>query len=309
MTLSKEDQKFEQVAQKINPQSKLIRVWKLEGGVSAQVMAFEYERLDDQMQKRILRRHEAMNLKHNPSVLANEFKLLQLLYSTELTTPVPYYFDQSNEIFSTPYIVIEYIEGRSEFILSRVQDLLLQMAVHLFKIHTIDDSKLDLSFLPRQEKFYTEMLRERAAHVDESMNEGAIRDVLEAVWPFPRINKFVLLHGDFWPGNILWRDGQLAAIIDWEDAQIGDPLADVASSRLEVLWAFGIDAMQRFTQQYQVMANIDFSYLPYWDLCAALRPIARIATWGLDENIEKTMREKHRWFVDQAFEKLHSGRA
>lgn len=45
----------------------------------------------------------------------------------------------------------------------------------------------------------------------------------------------------------MWRDGQLAAVIDWEDAQLGDPLADVANARLEILWAFGIEAMLRFS--------------------------------------------------------------
>jgi hypothetical protein len=62
--------------------------------------------------------------------------------------------------------------------------------------------------------------------------------------------------------------------------------------------------MQRFTQQYQSMTPIDFTHLPYWDLCAALRPVAQIAQWGLDDITEKIVRERHRWFVTQAFEKL-----
>ena len=84
-----------------------------------------------------------------------------------------------------------------------------------------------------------------------------MRDVLEAVWPLPQSNRSVLLHGDFWPGNILWKDGQLVGIIDWENAAVGDPLADVANSRLEMLWAFGNDAMQSFTSQYQTVTTID----------------------------------------------------
>ena len=40
---SKEDKKFEQVVQKIDPQSKLLRTWKLTGGVSAQVTGLEIE--------------------------------------------------------------------------------------------------------------------------------------------------------------------------------------------------------------------------------------------------------------------------
>ncbi len=35
--------------------------------------------------------------------------------------------------------------------------------------------------------------------------------------------------------GMLWKDGQLVAVIDWEDAPLGDPLADVANSRLESL--------------------------------------------------------------------------
>ena len=62
--------------------------------------------------------------------------------------------------------------------------------------------------------------------------------------------------------------------------------------------------MQSFTHQYQSMTTIDFTNLPYWDLCAALRRVAQIAQWSLDDTTEKTMREKHRWFVTQAFEKL-----
>jgi aminoglycoside phosphotransferase (APT) family kinase protein len=161
-----------------------------------------------------------------------------------------------------------------------------------------------MSFLPQQAQRYAEKLRARPAKLDESLDEGHIRDVLEAAWPFPQRNTSVLLHGDFWPGNTLWKDGQLIAVIDWEDAEFGDPLADVATTRLEILWAFGIDAMRTFTQHYQSITPIDFTNLPYWDLWAALRPASQIATWATDEITEENMREGHRWFITQAFAKL-----
>jgi aminoglycoside phosphotransferase (APT) family kinase protein len=172
------------------------------------------------------------------------------------------------------------------------------------RIHQVDCAKLDVSFLPKQENRYAEMLRERPTNVDESVDERHIREFLEAVWPFPQHNTSVLLHGDFWPGNILWKDGQLVAVIDWEDAAVGDPLADVANSRLEILWAFGLDAMQSFTHQYTSMTTIDFTNLPYWDLCAALRSAATFAEWADDDSTQQTMRAGHRWFIAQACEKL-----
>ncbi len=304
MTESKQAIKFEQVVQKIDPHSKLLRTWKLRGGVSAQVTALEILQPDGHRQKMIVRQHGERDLKHNPHIAADEFKLLQLVHSVGLAAPKPYYLDKSGEIFSTPYLVIEYIEGKPEFAPANVPALLLQLATHLFRIHQIDSSKADLSFLPNLAQSCAERLRERPAMVDESLDEGRIRNVLEAVWPFPQRNPSVLLHGDFWPGNTLWRDGQLIAIIDWEDAKLGDPLADVANSRLEILWAFGIDAMQLFTRQYQSLTTIDFTHLPYWDLCAALRPVAQLAQWGLDDTTERTMRERHRWFVTQVLETL-----
>lgn len=121
------------------------------------------------------------------------------------------------------------------------------------------------------------------------------------------MNKGTILHGDFWPGNIMWNDGKLLSIIDWEDAAYGDPLADFANGRLEILFAFGMEAMVNFTNQYEaLMTEINFSILPYWDLCAALRLASSMSEWGLDENTEKLKRDKYQVFVTQALGEISS---
>ena len=102
----------------------------------------------------IVRQHGEADLKHNPQIAADEFKLLQLLRSVGVATPRPYHLDQSGEIFSTPYVVIEYIEGQPEFAPADLPDLILQFATHLSRIHQVDGSKLDLSFLPQQANKY-----------------------------------------------------------------------------------------------------------------------------------------------------------
>lgn len=297
-------EKFQQVAQKIDPQSKLLRAWELKGGVSAQVTSLEIAQPDGQRKRMVVRQHGGVDLKQNPHAAADEFKLLQILQSEGLAAPAPYFVDQSGEIFPTPYIVIEYIEGKTEFAPADLSDLILQLALQLSRIHQVDCSTLDLSFLPPPEQSYAATLSERPPNVDESLGEGRIRDTLEAVWPLPRRNEAVLLHGDFWPGNVLWKDDRLVAVVDWEDAALGDPLADLANTRLELLWAWGIDATYDFTQHYRSMTNIDFTNLPYWDLCAALRAASRIGEWALDAITEQTMREGLRLFSTQALETL-----
>ena len=294
--------KFAQVLQQIVPQSQLLRAWPLTGGVSAQVTALEFQRPDGQIQKMIVRQHGATDLQHNPQIAADEFKLLQILHSVGLAAPKPYYFDQSGQIFSTPYVVIEFIEGAPAFNPTDPDDLMLQLATHLAQIHRVDATKLDLAFLPSLGKGFGP----RPAILDHTLDEGQIRDRLESIWPISPQNRASLLHGDFWPGNVLCRDGRIVAVIDWEDAKTGDPLADLANSRLEILWAFGRDAMHSFTQHYQALNSIDFNNLAYWDLCAALRPASKLAGWGLDAHTEAAMRQAHSWFINQAFAALAS---
>ena len=304
MTTSEKHHQFQQLVHKIEPQSKLLRAWELKGGISAQVTALEIERPDRQTKRMIVRRHGPADLRNNPQIAADEFKLLQITQSAGLATPAPYFVDQSGDIFPIPYVVIEYIEGNTEFALDYAADFIPQFATHLARIHAVDCSHVDLSFLPKQEQRYAKKVSERPQNLDESIDEGRIRDVLESAGRLSQRNPSVLLHGDFWPGNLLWKDGRLVAVIDWEDAALGDPLADVANSRLEILWAFGIDAMHSFTQCYQSITAIDFTNLPIWDLFAALRPAFKIAEWAADAIAEQRMRERHKLFVAQAFAKL-----
>jgi len=296
---------LEKLVQKFAPQSILLRSWTLTGGVSAQVMALEIERPDSSIEKWVVRQHGAADLKHNPRIAANEYTLLQRLHAAGLAVPRPYFLDESGDLFPTPILVMEYIEGQTtsnDLHNHELNDYLGQMADHLARIHTIAGT--DLPFLPQQGSTYTRMFRERPAKQDDSLEEGRIRDALEAVGPLKDHNPPVLLHGDFWPGNLLWKNSQLAAIIDWEDAAVGNPLADLGNARLEILWAYGVEAMTYFTQEYHSRTPFKARNLPYWDLCAALRPASKLSTWGLEAETEGRMRERHHLFVNQAFERL-----
>jgi aminoglycoside phosphotransferase (APT) family kinase protein len=277
--------------------------------------ALEVALPDRQTKKMIVRRPSDGTIKRNPHAAQDEFKLLQLTHSLGLATPTPYHLDQSGTLFSTPYIVIEYIDGKPEFAPADVADFTLQLATHLAKIHHVDGSNPNLAFLPKQVNGCAETLGKRPTNVDTSLDEGRIRAALESVWPLPQRNASVLLHGDFWPGNVLWQDGKLVAVIDWEDARLGDPLTDFAISRLDILWIFGIDAMHSFTHHYQSIMAVDYTNLPYWDLCAALRLVRlagpHLAEWaaffrpfGRHDITEQTIRGHHRWFITQAFETL-----
>jgi aminoglycoside phosphotransferase (APT) family kinase protein len=299
------------LAQRVDPESRLLRAWPLTGGISAQMTAFEIEQPDGRTKRLIVRQPGEATLQRNPDAAADEYRLLQLLSAAGLPVQTPHHLDEAGEVLPTPYLVIDYIEGEPVFAPADLDDFLLQLAAQLARIHRLDGSRADLSFLPKQAEKVAKTFAARPAILDVSLDEERIRKTLEPAWPLPQSNEPVLLHGDYWPGNILWRDGRLAAVIDWEDAALGDPLYDVAISRLEILWAFGIEAMHDFTTRYRAMSAVDFGNLPYWDLYAALRPASKIGDWaegwpelGRPDITEETMRDGHRRFIAQAFEKL-----
>jgi aminoglycoside phosphotransferase (APT) family kinase protein len=230
-----------------------VRSWELQGGVSAQMTAFEVERADGSRETLVLRRHGAADLARNPNIAADELRLLRILEATGIPAPVPRGIDDGE-------LVLGYIEGDPPA--AGEPELLEQLASALAGIHRAEG---DFSFLPDRR--------------------------LADVSPRPS----VLLHGDYWQGNTLWRDGRLVAVIDWEDAAFGDPLADLANARLELLWWLGCKAMDDFTERYASLRGaFEPAALARWDLWVDVRVSRHIANWGLDDatlNAMNTARE------------------
>jgi aminoglycoside phosphotransferase (APT) family kinase protein len=161
-------------------------------------------------------------------------------------------------------IVVDYVDGEVDATPAGLAEFLGPFVAALAEIHRVETG--GVSFLPER------TLTDVRARPGEPEALRQIRDVLALAWPLPRRNRPVLLHGDFWPGNTLWRDGRLVAVLDWEDAALGDPLADVANARLELLWARGAEAKEELTRRYRALApDVDFTELPYWDQWAELR--------------------------------------
>lgn len=291
---------WRRLVRRIEPGATLLRSWRLAGGVSAEMTALEVERPDGGTRRVVVRRHGEADRGRNPRIARDEFALLELVRSHGVPAPEPLYLDEAGALLPTPFLVVDFVDGATDVAPADVCAYAARAASALARIHRIKDGP-DLAFLPR----LGDGFGDRPAELDASLGEGRIRDALEAARPAPRPNPPVLLHGDYWPGNLLWKDGELAAVVDWEDAGVGDPLADLATGRLEFLWAFGADAVRVLTDRYRSTApDVDVTGLPYWDLCAALRPCSRLTGWGLDEATERRMRDQHRRFVDRALADL-----
>jgi aminoglycoside phosphotransferase (APT) family kinase protein len=300
MTDTSAHARMQRAVDAIRPGATLLRAWPLEGGVSALVTAVDLTHPDGTVERMVVRRHGAIDKGHNPEIATTEYRLLAAVHAAGLAVPKPLLLDQDCEFFDTPGLVTAFIDGSTEPAPGSLPEALRQMAVFLARLHALDIDRLNLPALPRRD----DPIPGTLADLPGLPFEARVREALAGRSLHNPINAPALLHGDFWPGNIMWRDGDIAAVIDWEDAASGDPLADLAGSRIELLWKHGDEAMTTFTNLYMALSPVDLANLPLWELRAASGASARMHEWGLDPEIEAEMRRRAAWLVDRAIARL-----
>lgn len=80
----------------------------------------------------------------------------------------------------------------------------------------------------------------------------------------------VYVHGDVWPGNLIWAGDEIAAFIDWKTAGVGAPGVDLGELRKQVAIAFGPQAPDHVLEGWESAAGTKANDIPYWDAVAAL---------------------------------------
>lgn len=264
------------VVQKINP---------LIGGVSADVFRLDVAFADGSANRIVLRAHREGHSGH-PAKL--EHQLLKSLYENGLPVPRPLYVDDSGKTFPQPFLVIEFIDGNSEIPPNEQTHYVDQMAAQLAAIHhasTADLPKLPLRLDPLPEVF---------DYLPEGSPWSELHSHLQTLTGTNYPSPPKLLHGDFWPENLLWQNGRISAVLDWEDAAVGDPLSDVAACRVELRYLLGEAVMNEFTQAYiqhlPAGTTLNTNRLFLWQIYVAAAAQKYMGLWGLEESREAHMR-------------------
>ena len=276
--------------------------------------ALEMLAADGVTRRVILRQPGSWAVAEDPRAAAREFSVLQAVRGVGIPAPVPLLLDETGAILPFPYLVVKFVDGEVEHSPTDAQAFVTQTAAELARVHRVDATRPEVRSLPSRSDWLAGARAEKPADVDEALGRAASAALLRGAWPLPHPNPPALLHGDPWPGNMLWHEGRLVAMIDWEEAHIGDPLEDLAIARFDILCMLGPEAMQALTRAYaSAQPHIDLTDLAYWDLYAALRPVNNISDWaggwaalGRPDITAGAMRTLHGHFVARALEQLDS---
>ena len=128
------------------------------------------------------------------------------------------------------------------------------------------------------------------------------------LWPDVDQPRTALVHGDYWPGNIIWNRGRLVGVIDWEQPRIGEPTKDVATCRGDLSILFGTSAADAFLWWYVHLGGT-VRDLTFWDLLVSTWAVREIEEWavvypllGRPELTTQVARERIRAFAQAALD-------
>lgn len=239
------------------------------------------------------------------AAIEREFHLLRALAEHPVLAPTVVVCDAKGQDLPEPWIALEFVKGATWFPEDPDEAYWEAMAAALARVHRVPLEAVRHVPLPEQRELlrrWTTPSKDRP--LEQELREGELHALLRRHEPELTRGEAHLLHGDFWPGNVLWRAGRLVGVLDWEDAAWGSPLLDLAIARLDACFAFGIGAEDHLSQAYfHLHPERQIPELALWDLVASLRPMGQLELWAGDPHKAGVWRTRMRAFIERALDR------
>jgi aminoglycoside phosphotransferase (APT) family kinase protein len=277
------------VCDAIAPGGRVLRARPLRGGLSASVHLVLVEAANGARGSVVVRRYGEYWQRVDAGAWEREFRLLTALAESSFPAPRPLLLDAAGGPFGAPTVVMSRLPGRPQLAPRNLDDYLGQIARMLAALHALPTAGLE--FLPDQRAMIDRNLGlgPEAADAPELPQgttyelelQRAVRVEVLAEWA--RVSQTephrVLVHGDFWPGNLLWLRRRLVGVVDWEQPRLGDPAKDVATCRGDLSVLFGPAAADAFTRHYEQASGRTLTNMRFWDLFVSTWAVPEIPDW------------------------------
>jgi aminoglycoside phosphotransferase (APT) family kinase protein len=166
-----------------------------------------------------------------PADVVRQGRIMADLHAAGLPTPAIPYMSEEPVIDGRPFVLMEAIDG------DRIEETGTRHPSHDIAASAVEVLKqlqavpLDRTGIGGEEPvtLEAEMMRwawlMQRAPDELTMRAGELGGLLAAAVPAGR--EPTLVHGDYHYGNMLFRGAQVVTVLDWEIAQIGQPLLDL----------------------------------------------------------------------------------
>jgi len=171
--------------------------------------------------------------------MAREYRVISALRDTDVPVPLSYALCTDPDVIGAPFYVMSTVNGvayRTADQLAvvgpaRTRAIAERMVGTLALLHAVVPAEVGLADFGRPEGFLARQVRRWKKQLDASRSRpipgiDELHDLLDANTPAGTAPTIV--HGDYRLDNVLvGPDDNVAAVVDWEMATLGDPLTDV----------------------------------------------------------------------------------
>lgn len=167
--------------------------------------------------------------------MGREFRILSALYPVFPKVPRPWRYCADESAMGQPFFIMERVEGEILRGLQggppeRMAQLSRQLVTQLVQLHALDVDRLGLRDWDKGEGYIQRQVSGWIARWQKAEGVGAdeVVDYLSRHKMSP--SPACMIHNDFKYDNVVLRGDEVAAILDWEMATVGDPWMDLGTS-------------------------------------------------------------------------------
>ncbi|MCP4966102.1 MAG: phosphotransferase [bacterium] len=215
----------------------------------------------------VLRRHGRWSIGFDDGIATREALVLGAVRNADVPVPRVLW---SGKFGAATAIVTEFVDGTAVLHPADPIRWAEQLANTLAAIHSvsIDSSLAEVLDTAPPSPVDLDPSPDFAAHADGE----ALLATRAALSP-DAITTPTFVHGDYWPGNLLWGSATVVAVLDWEGAHLGDPVSDVAYCAAELHYLGMDDAADHFVATYRDITGDPLVSFPYWMVTALCRAL------------------------------------
>jgi aminoglycoside phosphotransferase (APT) family kinase protein len=212
----------------------------------------------------VLRRPPLHGVQQSAHDMGREHRIMAALAPSAVPVPPMVGLCEDESVTGTPFFVMGYVDGivmgdarvvadtTDERMRTRASESLVDTLVAL---HDVDPDAVGLGDLGRRERYCARQLR-RWSGQWEKVRARDIPEIMQAhdrlVTDIPPQARTAIVHGDYRLDNVIVdRDGDVAAVVDWELCTLGDPLAD-----LGMLWVYWKDPEEHLAALPQTVTGL-----------------------------------------------------
>jgi aminoglycoside phosphotransferase (APT) family kinase protein len=229
-----------------------------------------------------------------------QFNIMRCLEGSSVPMPRTCWLEEDDVVLGAPFFIMEKVDGEildprqpgeeprgplCEASPDQRGRMWRQAIEVIANVNTVDWERRGLSFLgvPRNG---TDALDRQIAHYERMWRWGGVepQSLLDAAFAWFRGNRFEAGHvslcwGDARLGNMMYRDGRIVAVLDWDMAHLGAPEADIAWL-LAIEWLSneatgtrweGVPDREEIIRCYEIMAGRRLQNFDYHEAFALLR--------------------------------------